>query len=330
MAALMAEAASGGRKGKGRPRSAPASLTKKSSKTKLVKAKASSSAAPSYTEVMAAFAKKLFAKLDKDTSGSIEIKEMKFFLRKVVGINDKDTCRKVATAMMRLATDDGGAINEQDFVDLLHNIAGAGVGECDVCSKSFGVLSTQRLPVGVCCCLRFASASLRAAVALGKESSQCSPGEVEEAVLTALRDFCAATASSGGNKRSSNEPSKKAAKAAPPVPARDDGDDDLDAFIDDLNKVSNAVFLRCFPLRRAADIAHVIVPILCFLLLVLLACTQRRQATPQQGTKVALRQKKQRKRAQPLRSWCESGPPAKMSWASCRRFRRSCRSGVRK
>ena len=58
-------------------------------------------------DAVATFATTLFEKLDKDNSGSVEIKEMKFFLRKVVGLGDKDECRKVATAMMHLANDGG-------------------------------------------------------------------------------------------------------------------------------------------------------------------------------------------------------------------------------
>mgnify|MGYP000524513679 CR=1 FL=1 len=74
------------------------------------------------------FAKYLFSKLDKDASGSVEIKEIKFFLRKVVGLKDKDSIRKVATAIMRLATDDGGPISEADFVELIRNITAVDVG----------------------------------------------------------------------------------------------------------------------------------------------------------------------------------------------------------
>eukprot|EP00750_Incisomonas_marina_P000632 INCI10444.3.p1 GENE.INCI10444.3~~INCI10444.3.p1 ORF type:complete len:1090 (-),score=221.25 INCI10444.3:69-3338(-) len=76
---------------------------------------------------VARFATTLFQKLDKDNSGSVEIKEMKFFLRKVVGLGDKDECRKVATAMMHLAND-GGPVSKVDFVELIKNIVGSGIG----------------------------------------------------------------------------------------------------------------------------------------------------------------------------------------------------------
>ncbi len=39
----------------------------------------------------------------------------------MVGLSDKEACRKVATAMMRLASD-GGPVSESDFVELIKNI----------------------------------------------------------------------------------------------------------------------------------------------------------------------------------------------------------------
>jgi len=70
---------------------------------------------------------KLFNLLDQDSSGSLDVKEIKFFVRKVMGVDQREESRKIAREMVTTLDKDGDrSIDVLEFIEGITNMEFAG------------------------------------------------------------------------------------------------------------------------------------------------------------------------------------------------------------